>query len=54
MRRCRTVFFVFFLSFFSEHGNAQSQSMGFKQLPQPGGGQVTVFYPSSDAETAIV
>jgi predicted dienelactone hydrolase len=54
MRRSRAVFIVCFLCLLGEQTNAQSQSMGFKQLPQPGGGQVTVFYPSSDAETAIV
>jgi len=26
-------------------------TLGFMQLPQPGGGTITVFYPSSDAET---
>jgi predicted dienelactone hydrolase len=34
--------------------DAGLQGMGFKQLPQPGGGQVTVFYPSPDAESAVV
>ncbi|VTU22958.1 putative dienelactone hydrolase [Variovorax sp. PBS-H4] len=29
---------------------AQSPTLGFMQLPQPGGGLVTVFYPSSDPE----
>jgi predicted dienelactone hydrolase len=28
--------------------------MGFRQLPQPGGGEITVFYPSSDVETKDV
>jgi predicted dienelactone hydrolase len=54
VRRSVTVFVVCFLCFLGEHANAQLKSMGFKQLPQPGGGQVTVFYPSSDAETVIV
>ena len=30
---------------------AQSPTLGFMQLPQPWGGLVTVFYPSSDPET---
>jgi predicted dienelactone hydrolase len=33
---------------------AQPPSLGFMQLPQPGGGLVTVFYPSSDPETPAV
>ena len=36
---------------FGQPGHAQSPSLGFMQLPQPGGGLVTVFYPSSDPET---
>jgi predicted dienelactone hydrolase len=29
---------------------ARSPTLGFMQLPQPGGGLVTIFYPSSDSE----
>lgn len=31
--------------------HAEPRSMGFTQLPQPDGGQITVFYPSSDSES---
>jgi predicted dienelactone hydrolase len=34
--------------------HAQSPTLGFMQLPQPGGGLVTVFYPSSDPETPAI
>ena len=33
---------------------AQSPTLGYLQLPQPGGGLVTVFYPSSDPEASSV
>jgi predicted dienelactone hydrolase len=36
---------------FAQAGHAQPATFGFMQLPQPGGGLVTVFYPSSDPET---
>lgn len=32
---------------------AQSRHMGWAQLPQPGAGQVTVFYPTSASETLV-
>jgi predicted dienelactone hydrolase len=35
---------------FGQTGQAQTPTLGFMQLPQPGGGLVTVFYPSSDPE----
>ncbi|HYD60800.1 MAG TPA: dienelactone hydrolase [Noviherbaspirillum sp.] len=33
--------------------HAQTPSMGFTQLPQPDGGKVTVFYPSTGVETEV-
>ncbi|HYF59717.1 MAG TPA: dienelactone hydrolase [Burkholderiaceae bacterium] len=42
------------LSTFGQPGHAQTPGLGFTQLPQPGGGLVTVFYPSSDPETSAV
>lgn len=39
---------------FGQAAHAESPTLGFMQLPQPGGGLVTVFYPSSDPETAVV
>jgi predicted dienelactone hydrolase len=35
-------------------GHAQSPALGFMQLPQPGGGLVTVFYPSPDREMPVM
>jgi hypothetical protein len=35
---------------FGQSVPAQSHTLGFMRLPQPGGGLVTVFYPSSDPE----
>jgi predicted dienelactone hydrolase len=35
---------------FGKLAYAQPQSLGFMQLPRPGGGAVTVFYPSADPE----
>lgn len=54
VRRCWTGLFACLICFAGALAKAQLQSMGFQQLPQPGGGQVTVFYPSSDAETPNV
>lgn len=54
IRRFWTGFFICLICFMGDYANAKSQSMGFKQLPQPGGGQITVFYPSSDPETSVV
>ena len=34
--------------------HSQSPNLGFMQLPQAGGGNVTVFYPSTDAEAGGV
>ena len=54
IRHCWTGFFASLICSAGALANAQLQSMGFMQLPQPGGGQITVFYPSSDAETSNV
>ena len=37
-----------------QSAHAQSPTLGFMQLPQPGGGLVTVFYPSSDPEMPAI
>ena len=46
---------VFLCLLASAHlSHAQSPTLGFRQLPQPGGGLVTVFYPSSDPEAPVM
>ncbi len=48
-RHARLAIFLCLLAS-GQWGHAQSPTLGFMQLPQPGGGLVTVFYPSSDPE----
>ena len=50
MQRSKPLVICLYLLAFGQLGHAQSPTLGFMQLPQPGGGLVTVFYPSSDAE----
>jgi predicted dienelactone hydrolase len=53
VQRGLLAFFACLIGITGECANTKLQSMGFKQLPQPGGGQVTVFYPSPDAESSV-
>ena len=54
MRRLTPWVLCLYLLVFGPPGRAQSATLGFTQLPQPGGGVVTVFYPSSDPEASSV
>ena len=54
MRRCTSLVIGLCLLAFGALAHAQSPTLGFRQLPQPGGGLVTVFYPSSDPESPSV
>ena len=51
LRRFTFVAIYLCLLTFGQPGHAHWPTLGFMQLPQPGGGLVTVFYPSSDPET---
>jgi len=43
-----------FLLALGQYAHAQAPTLGFMQLPQPGVGLVTIFYPSSDPEMPAI
>ncbi|OWW18327.1 alpha/beta hydrolase family protein [Noviherbaspirillum denitrificans] len=47
------ILFGFLFSFVAGFAHGEAPGTGFMQLPQADGGSVTVFYPSSDAESVV-